>query len=313
MKLSPVPQDVARAGLRALKTICAASGGIVPLEASFLDGVQRHLLGTSFDIDGLEPIDEHELAAAVPTGDFRERIIGGMVIASCIDGEATPAEMETIERYAKALDVDPDVLRTGRYLAAEQFLLARIDIARRALPGYKAAQIFREEGLPAVIKQILPLLGVANETTAARYRALASYPEGTLGRAYHDFIVRNRFSFPGEKHAGPEAIVLHDTLHVLGDYGTTAEEEVQVAAFQAACHDDRPFHGLLFALAQFHLGIAMTPVSSPEKLRADPEAMLKALARGAKIPRDMWADFEPWEHFGRPIADVRRELRIEPR
>jgi hypothetical protein len=236
-----------------------------------------------------------------------------MVIATLIDGDSSRDEMDLVESFAKALDVAPAILKTGKHLAADQLLLARIDIGRRALPGFKAQGVLREEGLPGLLRQILPMLGVANEATSARYRALGSYAAGTLGRAYFDFVTNNGFSFPGEAHAGPEVIVAHDVLHVLGDYGTSPEEEVLVAAFQAACHDTNQFHGLLFALAQFHLGIAMTPVSTPERLKADPEGMLKALARGAKVTRDMWSDFEPWDHFARPIADVRRELGIAPR
>lgn len=313
MRFAAVPTDVAHAGLRALKTVCLTDGVISPLEASFLDGVQRHIMGSTFDLEALAPITGEELARAVPPGELRERIVGGMVIASCIDGDASPAAMAVVEGLARALDVAPAILATGRHLAADRLMLARIDIGRRALPGFKIAGVLREEGLPGLIKQILPMLGVANAQTAARYRALGDAPAGTLGRGYFDFITDNQFSFPGEKHAGPEIIVAHDVLHVLGGYGTTAEEEVQVAAFQAGCHDEDQFHALLFVIAQFHLGISMTPVSTAERGKADPELMVKALARGAKIPRDMWSDFHPWDHFARPLDEVRRELNIEPR
>ncbi|NUP07501.1 MAG: hypothetical protein HOW73_15740 [Polyangiaceae bacterium] len=313
MRLSPVPSEVAHAGLRALKTVCAISRGIDPLEAQFIDGLQRHLLGTSFDIASLEPITGEELARAVPPGEFRERIIGGMVVAACIDGEASPAEIAVIEAFSKALDVDSPVLKTGRHLANQQLLGARVDIARRAMMGYKVRGVLREDGLPGLVRQMLPMLGVSNDDTAARYRALESYAAGTLGRGYYDFVTSNQFSFPGEKYAGPEIIVIHDVLHVLGGYGTTAEEEVQVAAFQAACHHVDQFHSLLFAIAQFHLGVQMAPVSPPEKLKADPELMMKAFARGAKVSRDVWAELVPWDNFARPIDDIRNELNIEPR
>jgi hypothetical protein len=308
MKLSPVSPEAARAGLRAIKTVCG--GELTELEAGFVDGVQRHILNTSFDVAALEPIDAAELARVVPPGELRERMIGGMVIASCMDGEASPDELRRIEEFAKAFEISPAILKTGHHLANEQFVLARIDIARRALPGYKAAQIFREEGLPALVRQILPMLGVSNDALTAKYRALGEYPAGTLGRAYFEFITSNQFSFPGESHAGPEAIVTHDLLHVLGGYQTSAEEEVLVASFQAGCRREEPFHAMLFAIAQFHLGISIAPVSTPERLKADPEQMLEAFARGTRITRDMWGDFRPWEHFARPLADVRRELNI---
>ena len=60
---------------------------------------------------------------------------------------------------------------------------------------------------------------------AARCRALERFPEGSLGRGYFDFVIRNHFSFPVEKGAAPEPIVFHDCLHVLAEYDTSAIEE----------------------------------------------------------------------------------------
>lgn len=313
MKFSPIPEEVAHAGLRAMKSVCSVGDGLTRLERDFLDGLQRHLLHSSFDLDALEPITGAELEARIPPGEFRERLIGGLVIAATIDGDVSKGELELIEGYAKALSVSPVVLRTGQRLAHHQFTLAKIDIARRALPGFKVKEVVREEGLPAMLKQLLPLLGVEDRETASRYRALEHSGAGTLGRAYYDFVLGNGFSFPGEKHSGPEIIVLHDLLHVLGDYGTTPDEEVLVAAFQAGTHRGEPFHQLLFALAQFHLGLFVAPVSSPETLRAEPAKMLEALVRGARVPRDTWADFKPWDHFSRSLDELRAELGIERR
>jgi hypothetical protein len=313
MDPSPVPPDIALAGLRALATVCATGDGLTPLERGFIDGVQRHVLHTSFDLDTLAPIDGVELAQLVPPGELRERIVGAMVIAATIDGETSTDELAVIEGLARALDVKSDVLRVGQRLARHQFTLARIDIARRALLGYKVKEVLREDGLPGIIKQFLPMLGVQNKATAARYRALEAFPAGTAGRAYYDFILANGFSFPGEAHAGPEIIVIHDLLHVLGGYATTPEDEVLVAAFQAGTHHADQFHQLLFAIAQFHLGLSIAPGSTPNKLKVDPAGMLQALARGAQVPKDMWGEFKPWDHFARPLDELRRELRIDPR
>ncbi|HEX7839375.1 MAG TPA: hypothetical protein VF469_17980, partial [Kofleriaceae bacterium] len=64
--------EVARLGLRALKTVAAADGEIHDLERRFAAGVQRHILGTDEDFDALGPIEPGELAAGVPAP-FRER------------------------------------------------------------------------------------------------------------------------------------------------------------------------------------------------------------------------------------------------
>jgi hypothetical protein len=313
MKLNPVPADVAAAGLRALKTVCLTNGTLAPIEARFLDAVQRYVLGTALDLETLAPIAPEALAQAVPPGEYRERIVRGAVLAACIDGEAARAEVPIIEDFAAALGVGRDAVRTFRRLANERVLLARINILRRTIPGYKMAEVLRERGLLGVLRQLLPTLGVEDAATTARYGALSEYPAGSLGRGWYDFTVRNRIPLPGEKGAGPEIIVIHDCLHVLGEYETTPEEEVQVAAFQSGCHGEDPFYTLLFVLAQFHLGLQMVPVAQPETLRADPELMLRAFARGCEVRRDMWTDFAPWDHFVRPLDELRRELNVPPR
>ena len=77
------------------------------------------------------------------------------------------------------------------------------------------------------------VLGHAERSLAARYHQLDDYPEATFGRAYADFIARNRFSYPGEVGGPPPPVMRHDCCHILGGYGTTPSEECAVLAFQA--------------------------------------------------------------------------------
>lgn len=310
MQLETVPNEVANAGLRAIFTVACADGEVTPLETAFIDSVQTNILRSHVDLARLVGIAPEELAEAVPAGELRTRIVCGMVVASCIDGEATVEEVAVIEAFARALGVDLAPVRTARRLANEQLTLARIAIVRRALPGYKIKQTLRERGPVALIKQFIPMMGGHDDALAAKYRALEAYPAGTLGRGYFDFITANQFSFPGEPNAGPEIIVTHDCLHVIGGYGTSATEEIDIAAFQAGCHDDNPLYGILFGLAQYHLGVQMAPVAPAEKGHADPMRMLRAFARGTEIKRDMWADFRPWDHFAKPLDTFRTELGL---
>ena len=305
-----VPAEVAHAGLRAIYTVVCADGEVTALETAFLDSVQTNILRSQVDLSRLIGITPEDLAEAVPVGELRTRIVCGAVVASCIDGQATADEVEVIDAFARALDVDLAPVRTARRLANEQLTLARIDIARRALPGFKIKQTLREGGPVALIKQFLPTMGGHDDALTAKYRALASSAAGTLGRGYFDFITSNNFSFPGEKNAGPEIIVTHDCLHVIGGYGTSATEEIDIAAFQAGCHDENPLYGILFGLAQYHLGVQMAPVAPAERGHADPGRMLRAFARGTEIKRDMWSDFRPWEHFSKPLEAFRAEIGL---
>src|SRR5438105_2400304 len=82
MLLSAPPREIAHAGLRALKTVALADGTFHDLERGFIESVQRHILHSDFAVDALEPITPEDLAASVPPGEFRERIIRGCVLVA---------------------------------------------------------------------------------------------------------------------------------------------------------------------------------------------------------------------------------------
>ena len=72
-------------------------------------------------------------------------------------------------------------------------------------------------------------------------------------------------------------------------------------------------YGLLFGLAQYHLGIQVAPVAPPEQLQANPEKMIAAFARGCRMKRDMWTDFNPWDHFTKQVDALRDDLGVIPK
>lgn len=312
MNLSPVPPDIAQLGLRTLISVCTESSGrdLSELQSQLLTGIQRYILKTDFRLDALQTISADELASHPIAPEFKDRIIRGCIIAACIDGEMEPAKVERLERYANALQVDLGPVRTAWKLAGRNLLLARIDIVRRSLPGVKIRQVVRSQGVLAAIQQFFPLVGGSLPEVTARYRQLDGYAEGTLARAFTDYLRRNHFPFPGETDAGPEIIVVHDCLHILGEYGTTAPEEIEIAAFQAGCQFEDPIYGLLFGLAQYHLNIQVAPVAPSQELQANPEKLIAAFARGCRVRRDMWRDFDPWQFFHHRVEDIRQEFGI---
>jgi tellurite resistance protein len=315
MKLSPVPNEIAKAGLRAIKTACLNSGAdrLSPLQTQLLDGIQKYILHSEFDLESLSTISPEELASVVKDSEFAKRVISGGIVTACIDGEMNPKILEQLETFAHALNTDTKPLRAAWNLANHNLVLARFDIIRKSLPGVKIKETFKDEGLLATVKQFLPLRGVTLPEVTARYRELEKYPEGTLGRAFTNYLNENKFPFPGEAGAGPEIIVLHDCLHILGDYGTSAPEEIEIASFQVGCHFDEFIYGILFGLAQYHLNIQMAPVAASQAMQANPEKMVAAFARGCKVNRDMWTDFKPWDHFHKTVAELRLELEIAPK
>jgi tellurite resistance protein len=313
MAMLTPPQDVAHAGLRALKTVAAADGKLHPLEDELLASVQRHILRTELNVDELEPITPEELAEAITEPAFRERVLGACVLVSLIDGEPSPEELKLVEAYTKALEVDSPIVKNLQRLTKERFLIARFDIARRSFVGQKVKERFEAEGVRGIASMV-KAMRLGDEALAAKYQKLESYPNGTLGREYARFIRDNKFSFPGEEGGAPEVILFHDCSHVLGGYGTSSIEEVQVASFSAASRKEDPFAIILFVVAQFHLGLRVTPAAEAEKMVIQPELMMKAIERGSHVNSDLSDHWDPWQgDFELQLDALRKRFNIPPR
>jgi tellurite resistance protein len=312
MHIPTPPAEVARFGLRALKTIAAADGEIHDLERRFAVAVQHHILATDLDFDTIEGIDPEELARGVPEP-FRERVVHGCLLVALIDGQASAAELAVVDAFAEALDVPRDAIATAQKLVDEHLLRFRLDVLRRSFLGQRGVDFVKQRGIRGLLSVAANLMQIENPAMNARYRALEGAPEGTLGREYWKYMTRNAFSYPGEKGAGPEPIVFHDCLHVLAEYDTTSLEETQIAAFQAGTLKKNAIYGLLFPLAQFHLGVSITPVTKAEQGVIDPDLWIKAFVRGTRTNLDLAVDWQPWDVFDRPVTELRVAYGIEPR
>jgi tellurite resistance protein len=313
MAIPTPPENIARAGLRALKAVAGADGEIHELESQLIASVQRHILRTDVDLAGLDPITPEELAREIVEPAFRERVIGGCVLVSLIDGEASPAEHAQVASFAKALEVKSPAVKNLQRLTKDRLLIARFDIARRSFIGQKIKERVHNEGLGGLAR-VAKAMRVGDEAMAAKYQQLESYPDGTLGREYARFIRDNGFGFPGEDGGAPEVILFHDCTHVLGGYGTSSIEEVQVASFSAAFRKEDPFAIILFVTAQFHLGLRVTPAAEAEEMVIEPELMIKAIARGGHVNTDLSDNWDPWAgDFEVQLDELRERYNIVPR
>ena len=72
-------------------------------------------------------------------------------------------------------------------------------------------------------------------------QAMEDLDEGTMGRRITDFYRARGFAYPGLPGSAPPLLAQHDWVHVLADYGTTVESELEVFAFIARANDD--LHG----------------------------------------------------------------------
>ena len=308
-------EAIARAGLASLKAVASVGGPPSDRALAVMRSIRDCLMKVDVDLEALQPIGAAALAAAVPEPEWRERILRGMTVLALMDGEPTRERLELLEETAAALGVQALPVRTFREYLEKRFALVHIDIARRSFVRQPARGYVANEGVRGVVDTIAGVLGHEDKALAARYHQLDDYPEGTFGRAYADFIGRNGFSYPGEVGGPPPPVMRHDCCHVLGGYGTTPQEECAVVAFQAGLEKADPFFILLFALAQFELGIGASPFLPGMKSQADPETVFAGLEHGTHVNRDLIGDtsWDPWDHFREPLAAVRASLSIPPR
>lgn len=292
--------------LRGLRTIAEANQAFTDGERDLLEAVAL-IHHAHVDIDALPEADEATIALHVTDPHMRKRLVQLALVTALIEGEPTPVTTDAIKRLAAALEVDEDGVRVLREVANGHLLLARFDFARRmrkfALRGDAAG----------AVKQILStLIGLEDKAVAARYRALADYPPGTVGRTWHDHLAQNGFPFPGERYGVPELGLFHDVGHVLSGYGTEPEEEIQQAAFQAGFVRKDGFLFLLFGILQFHLGMRLTPVAEAEKGLFDVKKVLRAAERGAACEVDLSEDFDFWSIADVQVSELRARYGVPP-
>ena len=311
--IRPAPEIVA-CGMRAMKMIALADGVFSDAERQLLMTAQQ-VYGTEVDIDALEPIEPEELLRVLPDEAHRRQIVRGMVVLSLIDGEASQEEAALVSRFARALEIHGRDIDALKKLAHHSFIRARFDIGRRFFAREKLGEYTKEKGVGWLARTLAAMAGLKEDAgIASRWRELEKAPAGSLGRGYFDFIRGNAFSFPGEKGSPPEFIALHDLTHVLSGYGTDPEGELQVLAFHTGCRKEEndPFSFLLFGIAEFHLGLAISPVATGAKGALDPVKMFAALDRGSRCSIDPTEGWDPWPVMHEPLEAVRARYGISP-
>ena len=312
MELKMPTSEQAYWGLRAMKTVALADGELHDAELRMLASVQA-ILRTNHPVESLAPVTPEELAAALTDRQIRHQLVQGLIVVSLIDGTANGRETEAVERFAQALEVDAPEVRDLRYLLNGEMLRLRLDLARRFWLREKVKEIWQTERFRGLYKFVRGMVGrYEDPALASRYQALEQYPPGSLGRAYWEYCRENGFPLPGEKGGAAEQILFHDCAHVLSGYGTTPEEEVQVACFSAGFQRRDPWAFVFFVLLQFHVGVRVTPITGARTGFFDPAKALIAIRRGAAMTVDLNNGWDYWPVMAEQLDDLRRRYNILP-
>lgn len=319
--LRPPDAEEVRVISRAFATAPAPPGGLSETQRLLIEACVPAMTGFPATVDG-SPITADEFAHAMSRRDlaFRSRMVQNMVLLGLVLRPLPSSVCEQIAGFADAMSVEEDMLAVTQRFAAGTLGLAAFDFERN---GYTARW---DPADTASLHTRGPLDSawapdVSDPELAARWAALEQLPPDTLGGRVARFYQARGFVYPGQPGSAPPLLAQHDWVHVLAEYGTTVEAELEVFAFIARANDDpHAFSLLAMVVSLFETGYLRSGAGlfeySPGHLSRTGMAprVADALRRGALCPGSN--DFLRTDWFALadlPVEEVRRRLQVPPK
>ena len=255
----PSWEETAATG-RGIASAVAPPDGLTDLQRILLESVLKAMTGHAVPLDDVEPMEPADLAEVLRHRNlaFRTRIVQIMLLAALVLRPLPESVVDTVGASARELSVDESLIGVARRFASGSLGLAAIDFERNGYTAEwrpdSAAELHTSKELAGAWD-----LAVADPELAGRWSALGELPEGTLGRGVFTLYRTRGFVFPGLPGSAPPLLAQHDWVHVLADYGTTVESELEVFAFIARANDDmRAFSLLAMVISLFETGYLRT-------------------------------------------------------
>jgi hypothetical protein len=334
VNLVPPDLDEINLMIRGVATAGAAPGGLTDVQRAVVNATVESMSGYVVDVGGMDPLGPDEFAEAMRRRNlqFRERMVQLMLLLEMLLVPLPPEVTERVERYADALGVHEDMLRVAHQIARGSLGLALVDFQRS---GYFEQMLERPPDHLHVQRALADAWEgcVDDSALAAKWEALGDLPEGTLGNGVWRFYRARGFSFPGSPGSAPVTLAQHDWMHVLADFGSTVECEIEVFGFISRANDNPTGFSLLaMVLGLFETGYLFNAAKGffeydRGHFSRDAEHMAvrlaDAMARGARAAwwlndhgRHSDVDFlgiDWFEYADWPVNQVRRYFGVPPK
>ena len=324
----PDPQEAALTA-RGVASAAAPATGLTDVQRLLLEALFPAMTGHRVDLSDVEPMSPRQFADVLRRRDlqFRTRGVQVMLLTALVLRPLPPEVADRISTFAAELGVDDDMIGVAQEFAAGAFGLAAAEFERS---GYTATWVADDvTALHTSVELTSPWdLATDDPDLAARWRDLESLPAGTLGRRVWELYQARGFVVPGLPGSAPPLLAQHDWVHVLADYGTTVESELEVFAFIARANDDmRAFSLLAMVISLFETGYLATGAglfqAAPGHLSADRKVAVRlsdamrrgALCRDTAIGSDSidYLRLDWFELAALPVEDVRARFRVTPK
>lgn len=330
VKVAPPDAEEVRMIVGGVAAAVAPPGGLTGLQKMMIGSICESMTGFVVPVTRLPRLGPDEFGRALANRDaaFRTRMVHWMLLCELVLKPLPEEVTARVERYAAELGVEDDIMRVARRMARGSYGLALMDFKRS---GYmdtwdpKQTEHLHTSGeLHDALQEC-----VDDPALVQRWAALTECPPGSLGQAVARFYAARGFAFPGAPGSAPPLLAQHDWVHVLADYGSTVESEIEVFAFIARANDDpRAFSLLAMVVSLFETGYLakgaglfeydpghLSQAGAEEQMAV---RLADAMYRGAKCAAahehgiDLLA-IDWFEHAGRAIDDVRAELGVVPK
>jgi hypothetical protein len=327
-----VPPDAAETQMIADGVASAASGrdGLLPVQRAILVALLPAMTGHPVTLTDRPTVTARQFAEALARRElgFRARMVQSMLLCALVRHPLPDDVADSVAAYASEMGVHDGMVDVARKFAAGSLGLAAFDFARN---GYEGA--WNEQEASAAVHSTRVLqeaweVSAADPGLAARWSSLEHLPPDSLGRKVWELYQARGFTFPGTPGSAPPLLAQHDWVHVLADYGTTVEAEVEVFGLIARANDDmRAFSLLAMVISLFETGYLATGAglfeASPGHLSASPTMAVRladAMRRGALChDRETGSDsidFLRMDWFAvadRTCEDVRARVGLVPK
>ena len=311
----------------AVASVVAGPLGLLPLQQRLLVALFAAMTEHTVTLDDRPLLTVEQATASFARRDlqFRSRMVQTMLLLALVCRPIPEDVVTRIARAAAELGVHDGMVDVAQEFAAGSLGLAAVDFSRN---GYEGG--WNAEAAAAVVHASHPL-GSAwafcedDVDMAAQWRSLEHLAPETLGRKVWEMYQARGFAFPGTPGSAPPMLTQHDWVHVLTDYGTTVESEVEVFGFIARANDDlHAFSLLAMVISLFETGYLETGAglfehseghfsSSPHMEVRLADAMYRAaVCRDTETDQDS-VDFLSMDWFAiahRTCADLRVRFNL---
>jgi len=300
----------------------AVDGHLTSLQRMLIEATVESMTGFVVPAHHVPRLSAEEFAHAVAQRDelWRQRMLQFMLVGALVLSPLPESVVNNVENYAHELGVSNDMLRVAEEYAHGSLGLALIDFERS---GYmdewdpERAKVLHTSRAIDDAWQTCSL----DDALAQQWEALRELPDGSLGREVVKFYDARGFVFPGRPGSAPPLLAQHDWVHVLADYGSTVESELEVFTFISRANDDpRAFSLLAMVISLFETGYLARGAGLFEYDRGhlSHEGMAvrvaDAMRRGALLAANTGStDLLMLDWFAdadRPVDDVRAELGV---